>query len=212
MVDTTKTGYQSVHFTMGLMDLFSGSSPMGEGQPIRNMPRAGFAVSSLLSMSLSDIRDAARTLEDDILTPILKDLHDLTLQYVPESQVMRIPGAEGFMRRMTRKDLDGDVDLTWVGSLQSQEGQQKVDAILKLFSALGKNGEMIMADMQRRGVQFNWTALFKRFWREGIGERGSASLIEATQQPTGPSLDKMDPLGPDALHARFMDKIKQGAQ
>jgi hypothetical protein len=210
MHDTTKTGYQQVHFTMGLMDLFSGSSPMAEGQTVRNMPRGNMAVSSLLSMSLADIRDAARSVEDDILTPILKDLHDLTLQFVPESQVMKIPGAEGFIKRMTRKDLEGDVDLTWVGSLQSQENGQRVDAILKLFSALGKGGELIMSDMQRRGLQLNWTALFKRFWREGIGERGSASLIESTPQPSQPSLSQQEPLGMDALQARFMDKIKQG--
>ena len=208
--DTTKTGYQAVHFTMGLMDLFSGSSPLGEGQPIRNMPRAGFAVSSLLSMSLSDIRDAARTIEDDILTPILKDLHDLTIQFIPESQVMRIPGAENALTRLTKKDLEGDYDLTWVGSLQSQENGQRVDAILKLFSSLGKNGEIILADMQRRGVQMNWTALFKRFWREGIGERGSASLIEKVEQPQQPSLSQLPPMGPDELQARFMDKIKSG--
>ncbi|KKK90564.1 hypothetical protein LCGC14_2721730, partial [marine sediment metagenome] len=77
--DTTKIGFQGIQMTLGLMDTFSGSSPLAEGQPTRNLPRAGFAVSSLLSLSLADIKDAAILMEDEILTPLLGDLYGITL-------------------------------------------------------------------------------------------------------------------------------------
>ncbi|KKK91109.1 hypothetical protein LCGC14_2716270, partial [marine sediment metagenome] len=116
--DTTKAGFQGIQFTLGLMDTFSGSSPLAEGQPTRNLPRAGFAVSSLLSLSLADIKDAAILLEDDILTPLLGDLYQITVEMIPKQQVFKIPGTSNFNqgRKVTPADLAGDFEFVWVGS------------------------------------------------------------------------------------------------
>lgn len=177
--DTTKQAYQGVHFTMGLMDTFSGASPLAEGQPIRNMPRAGFAVSSLLSMSLSDLRDVARSLEEDILSPMLGDIFALTIRFIPESQIMRIPRTANFPGKlMTRGDLNGDYAFEWIGSLQAQDNQDRANRLMTLFGALAKSGQIIMPDLQARGKRINWLAILKRLWRDGLGERGADSIIE----------------------------------
>ncbi|KKL74213.1 hypothetical protein LCGC14_2067130, partial [marine sediment metagenome] len=104
--DTTKIGFQGIQMTLGLMDTFSGSSPLAEGQPTRNLPRAGFAVSSLLSLSLADIKDAAILMEDEILTPLLGDLYGITLDMIPKSQVFKIPGTSNFEKARKLKPSD----------------------------------------------------------------------------------------------------------
>jgi hypothetical protein len=202
--DTTRHTMQGIHWTMGMMDQFGGSSPLAEGQPIRNMPRAGFAVSSLLSMSLSDIRDVARSLEEDILSPFLSDLYALTVQFVPKSQVIKIPRTGNFPGLTTTlKDLEGNFTFNWVGSLQSQDYQDRANRLMTLFGAITKAGQIIMPDLQSRGKQINWTAILKRLWRDGVGERGADSIIEDIPQdlqpvnpvPMGP--EGVPPMGPD---------------
>lgn len=176
--DTTKSSLQAINFTTGMMDSFSGSSPLAEGQPIRNLPRAGFAVSSLLSMSLADIRDVARSIEDDILTALLHDLYALTIKFVPDSQIIKVPGTESFpARAVTIRQLEGDWDFNWVGSLQTQDFQIRAQRLDSLLASLGKLGAPLMAMLQAQGKQINWVAIFKRLWRDGMGERGADSII-----------------------------------
>src|SRR6185436_15458237 len=93
--DTTKSGILGVNMFLGFIDSFSGSNPLAEGQPTRGMPRAGFAVSSLLNLSLADIRDGARLIEDEVLTPNLGDLYRLAAAFLRAQQQTAIPGTEG---------------------------------------------------------------------------------------------------------------------
>jgi hypothetical protein len=174
-----RQGMQGVQATMGLMDTFGGSSPLAEGQPIRNLPRAGFAVSSLLSMALSDIRDVARSIEEDILTPFLSDVYALTIRFVPQSQIIKIPRTANFPAFAGNvSDLEGNYTFNWVGSLQTQDFQDRANRLMTLFGAMTKAGPVIMQDLRARGKQVNWTAILKRLWRDGVGERGSDSIIE----------------------------------
>ena len=177
--DTTKVGFQGIQFTLGLMDTFSGSSPLAEGQPTRNLPRAGFAVSSLLSLSLADIKDAAILMEDEILTPLLGDLYGITLDMIPKGQVFKIPGTSNFekARKLKPSDLLRDAEFAWVGSIQTQEFQIRSQRLVSLLDTIGKYGEQIGRDLQIKNKQINWTAILKRLWRDGLGERGADSII-----------------------------------
>lgn len=184
--DTSRIGYTALQFTSGLIDTFSGSSPLAEGQPIRNLPRAGFAVSSLLSMSLSDIRDAAISIETDLLGPALQDTYTLTMKYVPEEQVFRIPGAQDFpARNLNKKNIEGDWDFHWVGALQQQVFEQKSQKLLGFLTALGRAWDVINAQLAEAGKRVNWVVLLRRMWREGLGERGLEDIIEDTPQAAG---------------------------
>lgn len=197
MKTPARQGLQGFQMTMGLMDAFSGSSPLAEGQPIRNLPRAGFAVSSLLSMSLADIRDVARSFEEDLLSPVLGDLFALTIRFVPERQLIRIPRTGNFKGlAATLKDLSGDYAFNWVGSLQSQDMQDRANRLMTLIGALTKGGPVILQDLASRGKRINWEALLKRMWRDGVGERGADSIIE--DMPTGQPIPAETPAaGPD---------------
>lgn len=177
--DITKFAFQGVQFTLGLMDSFSGSNPLAEGQPTRNLPRAGFAVSSLLNLSLSDIKDAAQVLEDSIFTPVLGDLYRLTVEYADPQQIIRIPGTQDWpARRFTVSELVGDWDFQWVGSLQAQDMQIKSQRMVAVLGMLGKVGPQVVQDLQVRGKRLNWEVILKRIWRDGLGERGLDRIIE----------------------------------
>lgn len=175
--DTTAAGYKSMTFTFGMVDSFSGSNSLVEGQPTRNLPRAGFAVSSLLNLSLADIKDAAATIEDDIFTPLLHDIYRITVDFVPDSQVFKIPGTEKLKpQSITPRDIAGEFDLVWVGSLQSQDYQVRAQRLLSLVETLG-GIPTLPQELAAQGKKINWVAIAKRLWREGLGERGADSII-----------------------------------
>ena len=177
--DITRYAFQGIQFTLGLMDSFSGSNPLAEGQPTRNLPRAGFAVSSLLNLSMADIKDAAQVVEDAILTPVLADLYRLLVQYTDPKQVLRIPGTQDWPAQRVRADqLVGDWDFQWVGSLQAQDMQIKSQRMVAILGMMGKVGPVVAEDLQRRGKRLNWEAIFKRIWRDGLGERGLDRIVE----------------------------------
>lgn len=177
--DTTRSGVMGIQVTLGMMDSFSGSNPLAEGQPTRNLPKAGFAVSSLLNLSLADIRDTAQMLEDEVLTPSLQDVFQIMVEFTPAKQVFKIPGTQSWpARQLSIADLEGDWSFRWVGSLQSQDYQVKAQRMMAALQGLGKMAPVIMQDLARRGKRINFEALLRRLWREGLGERGAESLVE----------------------------------
>lgn len=200
--DITRYAFQGIQFTMGLMDSFSGSNPLAEGQPTRNMPRAGFAVSSLLNLSLADIKDAAQVLEDCILTPLLGDLYRLTLEYADPQQVIKIPGTQDWpARQFSVSELVGGWDFQWVGSLQAQDMQIKSQRMVAVLGMLGKVGPQIVQDLQMRNKKINWEVILKRIWRDGLGERGLDKIVE-----------DMEPQEIQALQQQQMMMMMQGGK
>lgn len=204
--DITRYAFQGIQFTLGLMDSFSGSNPLAEGQPTRNLPRAGFAVSSLLNLSLADIKDAAQVIEDCILTPLLGDLYRLTLEYADPAQVVKIPGTQDWpARKFSISELVGDWDFQWVGSLQAQDMQVKAQRMVAILGMLGKVGPIILQDLQTRGKRLNWEALLKRIWRDGLGERGLDRIIEEMTP------EEIDALKKQQMMALMMGGARGGA-
>lgn len=181
--DTTKAALMGIAWTTGQMDSSSGSNALSEGTPPRNMPRAGFAVSSLLNLSMADIRDAAQMIEDQVLTPLLSDTFRIAQMYVPPKQIMRIPGTQNWpARRLTIEDLAGDWHFQWVGSLQFQDTQVRAQRLVATLGVLGKMGPTLQQELQAQGKRVNWVALLKRIWRDGLGERGADTIIEKIPQ------------------------------
>lgn len=181
---STRSSLSFAQFSMGLFESFGSSGgPLAEGQPVRNMPRAGFAVSSMLNMSMADIRDAAKSLEDDLFTPMLNDLYALTVEFVPANQLIHIPGTHDFpAKTLRRSDLEGNWSFIWVGSIQAQDYQEKSQRLVSLLSILSKLLPVIGPQLQAQGKQINWLLLFKRIWREGLGERGIENVIQDIPQ------------------------------
>jgi hypothetical protein len=176
--NTGAVGFQGMSMTMGLMGEFSGTSPLANGQPTRGMPRAGFAVSNLIALSMSDVRNAAELIEDEILTPLLGDLYRMTVG-LPAQQLVAIPGAEAISAwRGTVQQLIGAVSFRWVGSLQAQDMQVRAQRMLTLIGQLPKLFDVMTA----QGFTINFPLLSKRLWRDALGERGADTIIIPMQR------------------------------
>jgi hypothetical protein len=177
--DTSKSGYLGLNVTMQLIESFSADNPISNGMPTRGMPRAGFAVSSMVNLAMADVKDAAQTIEDDILTPMMGDLFVITQLLVPEEQKFKIPGSRAFPRaqQLSLADLAGDYEFRWVGSLQSQDMQVRAQRLISTLGTLAKLQPFLQQDLATKGKRINWEGLLKRVWRDGLGERGADSII-----------------------------------
>jgi hypothetical protein len=167
-------GQQGISLTMGLIDQFAANSPLAEGTMSRGMPRAGFAVSSLIQLALSDIRMVAEAFEDELLSPMLQDLARLTTMAVPPQQIAQIPGAEALSTmQLPVSALLRGASFRWVGSLQSQDQQVRAQRLLTLLGQLSK----IYPSMRQNGWDIDFGTIGKRLWRDGLGERGADTII-----------------------------------
>lgn len=173
--DTSRTGQANVAMILGMMEQFSGTGgPLAEGTPARGSPRAGFALSSLIQLALSDVRGTAELLEDEILTPTLSDLYRLGVVFTPLEQMLALPPIMGLQgRKISMNDLYGDWTFKWVGSLQSQDYQVRAQRLISFMGLLTKLGPLV----QQAGLVIDWQTLFKRIWRDGLGERGAETIL-----------------------------------
>lgn len=172
--DTSKTSLGATQNTMGLINTIGGASPLAEGQPTRGLPRAGQAVQNLISLGLADITDVATIIETDIFTPMMGDLHRLTVAFTPPSQVMQIPGTQGYAaQKITVADLHGRWAFNWVGAQQLQAITQKAGQMLGFVGNLLKASPQL----EQQGYGVRWAPLLKRVWRDSLGERGTADII-----------------------------------
>ena len=145
---------------------------------MRSMPRGNAGVSSMLSMSLSDIRDVARSIEEDILGPMLPDIMGLTVEFIPSKQIIRIPKTKDFAGGpFFKSTFEGDFDMNWVGSLQSQDNQNRVQRTMEFMKNIAPIMPQVMAELAQQGKTIDFAAMFKRMWRLGLGEYGADSLI-----------------------------------
>lgn len=173
--NVSKIGMEGVTGILGLLDSFGSANPLADGQTMRGMPRAGFAVTTLVNLALTDITAVAEVLEDDILTPTLSDIHKLGIMFTPQDQMLRIPAVMGLKgRQMKVEDLYNDYAFRWVGSVQSQDFQVKAQRMMTFLGLLAKT----VPALQQSGKKVNWDLLLRRMWREGIGERGAGTIIE----------------------------------
>ena len=177
--DTAKSGYQGIGVTTQLIESFSADNPISNGMPQRGMPRAGFAVSSMVNLAMADVKDAAQTIEDDILTPMMADLFVITQLMVPDEQKFKIPGSRNFPRaqQLSLADLAGDFEFQWVGSLQSQDMQVRAQRLISTLGTLAKLQPFMQQDLAMHGKRVNWEGLLVRVWRDALGERGADSII-----------------------------------
>jgi hypothetical protein len=208
--NVSQAGFQGIQMGMAWLDSFSGSNPLAEGTPTRGMPRAGFAVSSLIGLSMSDIRDVAEKIEDEILTPMLQDFYRLTKESIPAEQVARIPGSEMLRigKRVSVSELRGAYNFRWVGTLQAQDQQVRAQRLLTLLNTIGK----IYPQMVTDGWKVDFGTLGKRIWRDGMGERGADTIFY--RDPVWEQIQQMAEaqglvLNPDQLRQMMMMVMQQ---
>jgi len=165
---------------LSLINSMAGAGTIAEGQPGRNMPRAGFAMNALLEMGLADIQDIAEMIEQEVLTPSLGDIYKVSSQFIPDDQLMRIPGGIALYAGqqstlLKRQDILGDYEFEWVGSLQSQDNAMRAQRSLIFFNLLAN--PQIIQIMQAQGYAPNFVELIKFIWRDSLGERGLNEIV-----------------------------------
>lgn len=173
--DTSASAVRAAQITLALINSIGGAGGIQEGQPARGLPRAGFAVTSLINLGMADIKDVAELLEQEVFTPLLGDLYRLAVTFVPRGQLVRIPGSAQFPspQAVTLDDLYGNWAFRWVGSQQAQDQQLRSQRLIVGAQMLAKVEPL----MRQQGYMVNWPDLIKMIWRDGMGERGVEQII-----------------------------------
>lgn len=177
--DTSTNILRAWQIELGLINSLAGSGTIAEGQPGRNMPRAGNAVNSLINLGMADIQDISELIEQEVLTPSLSDIYKVSTAFIPDHQLMKIPGGKGlFGSILKRADIIGDYEFEWVGSLQFQDESQRAQRLMIFLNLMPTLAPML----QQQGYQFDAPKLIKMIWRYGLGERGLSDVVVPMQQ------------------------------
>ncbi len=172
--DTSPSALRAAMFTLQYMEGF-GPSGLMSGQPPRGTPRGSGAVSQLVSMAGADLVEAAKTIEEECLTPSLQDLYDLTVAFVPPEQIIQIPGAEGMAPLITEaKALFGSWYFKWAGASRFQDKQADAQLALGYLQTLSR----LAALLPQQGYKVDWATLTRILWKDILGERRLAQVIQ----------------------------------
>lgn len=183
--DTSAEILRSVQVQLGLINSLGGNGTIAEGQPGRNMPRSGQAVGSLINLGMADIQDVAELIEQEVLTPSLSDIYKVAAQFIPDHQLMRIPGGKGLYGSILKKQqIIGDYEFEWVGSLQFQDESQNAQRMMIWLNLIPTLAPLL----QQQGHMFNTVELVKLIWRYSLGQRGLSQVVIPIGQPPGGQL------------------------
>lgn len=176
--NTSTNLLRAFQIDLGLINSMGGSGTIAEGQPGRNMPRAGTAVNNLINLGMADLQDVAELIEQEVLTPGLSDIYKVSQQFLPDSQLMMIPGGEALYNGqkstiIKKLDIIGDYEFEWVGSLQFQDEAMRSQRLLIWLNMLPQLAPML----QQQGYAFDVVGLVRMIWRYGLGERGLADVV-----------------------------------
>jgi hypothetical protein len=161
----------------GMMQSMGGAGTIAEGQPGRNMPRAGGAFSQMVSLGMADVQDIAEVLEQEVLTYALGDVYNVC-KFIPEDQLIKIPGGIATYggkqsHTMYKDQLEGDFNFEWVGSLQFQDEARNAQQMMIFLNLLPQLAPML----EQQGFKFNLADLIQRIWRYALGQRGLNKVI-----------------------------------
>lgn len=190
--DTSAASTRAAQLTLGLINSLAGAGGFIEGQPTRGLPRSGMAVTSLINLAVADIKDITEILEQDVLSPMLADVYRVTMGFVPQSQIIRIPGTSTFPpRRLSIADLIGAWDFKWLGAQQIQDQQARAQMLIDASRMLAQ----IEPKLLEAGYRVSWIDLATMVWRDALGERGVETVLQkvaatppGTETPTGNEL------------------------
>lgn len=181
--DTSGAGLRMLQVYIALINTLSGMGTMAEGQPGRNMPRAGSAVKTLVDLALADIEDIAETIEIDLLTPGLSDIDFITHSLVPSWQMLQLPGVGegGEPGEFTKEALTGDYTYDWLGTQQFQDKQLEGENLLGMLKVIGDPN--ILQMLQAQGVQVDVARLIELLWSSMLGEKDLSGVLKRLPNP-----------------------------
>lgn len=177
----------------GKVATVGGTGSMAEGNPGRNMPRSGGAVNNLLELQFVDIKTMAKLIEREVLTEGLYDIYKVSTQFIPDFQLMNIPGGVGLATSgnttnsvLRKQDILGDYEFSWIGSIQSAENEEQVQKQMILFNLI--TNPMVAQQLQQQGYMVNIPEFIRMLWHDALGIRGLADIIIPAPQQPDPTL------------------------
>lgn len=176
---TSTNQLRAWQIVQGMMQSMGGAGTIAEGQPGRNMPRAGGAVSDLINLGMADVQDIAELIEQEVLTPGLSDIYKVA-SFIPDSQLMLIPGgkamyqgSQGPSNILKKQHINGDYEFEWIGSLQFQDEAQRAERGMQFLNALPQ----LLPYLQQQGYTVNFVEMLHFVWRHVLGERGLNKVV-----------------------------------
>lgn len=167
-----------------MMNSMGGAGTIAEGQPGRNMPRAGGAFNTMVELGLADVQDLAEVLEQEVLTPGISDVYKVS-RLIPDDQLMKIPGgvalyAGGTLRSniIKKQDILGDYEFEWIGSLQFQDDAERAQRLMIFLNM----APQLMPLLEMQGYTLDIAELVQTIWRSGIGERSLSKVVLTMQE------------------------------
>jgi hypothetical protein len=164
-----------------------GTGSMAEGMPGRNMPRSGSSVNNLIELSLADIKNMARLIEREVLTDGLYDIYKVSSQFIPDWQLMRIPGGVGLASSgnstqgiLRKQDILGDYEFAWIGSIQSAENEEQTQKEMILFNLV--TNPAVNQQLQQQGYAVNLAEFIRMLWHDSLGIRGLTDIVIPTSE------------------------------
>lgn len=220
--DGFSKGLTAYQVYLGLIDKGSGGT-LAEGQPGRNMPRAGFAANRLLDVALVDVEDISDTVEQEVLTPGLSDVYHVMLESIPDKQLIKIPNKNpNLIKAYKRKDLYGDYSFSWIGSLGFQDTELRANKFTQLFQVLFNPNilQLLLQQLAQQGMTIDIVGLLNTYYSYGIGERGLGDLIipmtpqqqQAMNQPSPEQQMDMQQQQMEMQHDAQMNQQKLGLE
>ena len=192
---TSVNQLRAFQIVTGLMQSMGGAGTIAEGQPGRNMPRAGSAVQSLVNLGMADVSDVAEILEQEVLTQALSDVYKVS-SFIPDEQLMRIPGGMAFYGAgvqsniLKRSDILGDFEFEWIGAQQFQDDSQRAQRSLIMLNMLAN--PQVQQQLAGQGYAVNLAEMIQYIWRHTLGERGLTDILVQMPPVRGP-LGPMQP-------------------
>ncbi len=212
--DTSTNGFRAWQSYMGLIDQNTGGT-ITQGQPGRNMPRAGGVQQNIMNMALVDVEDDADTFEQAVLTPGLADVYHVILEYIPDSQLIKIPNKNPrLIKAYKKKDITGDYSFTWLGSLGFQSSQERADKFNQFMTTLFNPQilQLILEQLKPQKMTIDFVNILKTWYSFGLGERNLGDIIIPMSSDQLQALQQLSPDQQKAQQEQQQAQLDQQGQ
>lgn len=216
--DTSAEGIKAMQIYLQLMDKNAGGT-VAEGNPGRNMPRAGSTANNLISLAMIEIEDIADTIEQDILSPSLGDIYHTILEYVPNKQVFKIPNKRPeLVKAFIKRDLYGDFSFTWLGSLGVQDSEANAEKALQFLGLLLNPQvlQLLMQQLEQQGKMLDIASIIEKVYSYTLAEKGLGNIIipipQEVMEARQLAMQQQQQNNPQLIQAQIKERELQGKQ
>ncbi|TMB87007.1 MAG: hypothetical protein E6J45_13035 [Chloroflexi bacterium] len=150
---------------------FSEPAPLpvaGAGRSRGRALQTSVGMQLALAEAATPVRDVVEAIEDQVMIPLLRHMHALTMQCLDRDLVLQITGAEGaplVEQRVTVADVVGEFEFRWLGSTNAQNQQVRAQQMINFLAMASRIPEPALA---QDNVRLRLGNLLRAIWSEGM--------------------------------------------